>query len=220
MGGARWIPLFIDLEAESKVPAQFLYALAGRESRWNPRKVRGVKGEATGEQVRGRAVGLFQLTRKVVTGYNEVHGTSYGKRDMLDGPRNARVAAWYLSKRIVPRFPTDWRSARDIALLAQAYNSGPGGTRRVLDSLPSGATVDDVRAAAKGIVAAGAEFAGLQAKAYRHLAARKTKWAKGVARAALAAFADPNFTRPAQAGRFLAGLRRLFPWRWQRCLHQ
>ncbi len=218
--GAKFIPLFVDMESEFRVPAQYLYALAGRESRWNPRKVASIKGEATPAEVRGHAVGLFQITRKVVSGFNEAHGTDYRKRDMLDGKLNARVAAWQLGVRVIPRFLPDWTSARDIAILTQAWNSGPGGTRRVLDSLAVGSTVDDIKKAAQRIVAAGVEFSGLQSNAYRYLAKRKTKWAKGVARATLQAFADPNFTEPVQASRVVAGLRRLFPWRWPRCLHR
>ncbi len=213
--GARYIPLFIDLESEYDVPAQFLYALAGRESRWKPRKVASIKGEATPAEVRGHAVGLFQLTRKVVAGYNAAHATSYRKRDMLDGPRNARVAAWQLGRRVIPRFSADWTSARDIAILTQAWNSGPGGARRVLDSLPVTATVDDIKAAAQRIVARGDEFSGLAAKAYRYLASRKTKWAKATARDTLKAFADPSFTKPRAArwpGLIYSWLRRLWPF--------
>ena len=222
--GAKFIPLFVDMESEFGVPAQYLYALAGRESRWNPRKVASIKGEATLAEVRGHAVGLFQITRKVVSGYNEAHGTDYRKRDMRDAKLNARVAAWQLGKEL-RRFPTDWASARDIAILTQAWNSGPGGVRRVLDSsamsaLPEPHTVDDVKLVAQQIVKAGVVFAGLQAKAYRFLAKRKTKWAKGVARATLQAFADPNFTEPVRPSRLVAGLRRLFPWHWPRCLHR
>lgn len=211
--GKKFVPLFLELDAKYKIPAQFLYALAGRESRWNPRKVAKVKGEATAEQIRRRAVGLFQITKGVVTDYNETHGTAFTKRDMLDAGRNAEVGAWYLATRVLPRFDVAWGDGRTIALLAQAWNSGPGGTRRVLDSLDvQRPTVDDVRAAAQRIVAAGVPFAGLQPKAYRWLAERKTKWVKGVARDTLKAFADPNFHEPPGArapGAFWSWWRRL-----------
>jgi soluble lytic murein transglycosylase-like protein len=222
--GARYIPLFVDLESEFGTPAQYLYALAGRESRWNPRKVATIKGEATPAEVRGHAVGLFQLTRKVVTGYNEKHGTNYRKRDMLDAQLNARVAAWYLASPQLTRFATDWKDAREVAVVTQAWNSGPGASWRVLDTLRTRGvdrpTVDEIKAVAQQVVKRGVEFAGLQSRLYRYLAKRKTKWAKGVARATLQAFADPNFTEPVQASRVVAGLGRLFPWRWPRCLHR
>lgn len=214
MKGAKYIPLFLELQESTGVPAEFLWALAGRESRWNPRKVRGVKGEATGAEIRGRAVGLLQLTRKVVQGYNKEHGTTYRKADMLDARRNATVGAWYLTTWL-PRFEPNWRDPRDVALIAQAWNSGPGGTRRVLDSLPMPKpTVDDVRRKAQEIVALGVPFKGLAASKYRFLAERKTKWVKSVAADTAKAFADPNFAKPpapAQApGAFCSWLQRRF----------
>ena len=214
--GRKYIPMFVQLEADTNVPAQYLYALARRESRFCPTKIAHVRGcpkNPTDAQVRQRAVGLFQLTKKVVTGYNEAHETAHTKRDMLDAALNARVAAWYLERRIVKRFAHDWRSARDVAIITQAWNSGPGGTRRVLDSLPVTSTVDDIKRAAQRILARGEEFSGLAAKAYRHIANRKTGWAKGVASDTLKNFGDPSFTEPQKAA---WSLGRIYSWllRW------
>lgn len=198
--GAKFIPLFVDLDSEYGVPAQFLYALAGRESRWNPRKVRGLKREGTAKEVRHRAVGLMQITKGVVDGYNKVHGTTLRKRDMLNAKTNATLAAWYISRRVLPRMSVDWKDARSIALIAQAWNSGPGGTVRILKLLGlSRPTVDDVRAAAQKVMAAGEPLDGLAADKFIWLAVRKTKWVKAVARDTLKAFADPSFTRPPAA---------------------
>lgn len=184
-GGRKWLPMFEKLEAEFGVPARYMLALAGRESRWNPRKVSGIKGEATPAEIKLHAVGLLQITRKVVDGYNAAHKTSWRKRDMLRPELNARVAAWQL-ERILRVIPTDWNSARSIAVLTQAWNSGWGASRRILAALlvagHASPTVDDVKKFAQGIIAGGKRFEGLQAKSYRYLASRKTGWAKATAR--------------------------------------
>ena len=136
------------------------------------------------------------------------------KKDMLDGKLNATVAAWYLATFVLPDLPVDWSSPREIALLTQAWNSGPGATKRVLASLPmERPTVDDVRKAAQRIRQLGVDFRGLSAEKYKWLAIRKTKWAKGVARATLDAMANANFTKPSGPQWTPAAL---FSWLWER----
>ena len=163
------------------IPWQYLYALAGRESRWNPRKAAGVKGEPTAAQIRRRAVGLFQLTRGTITDYNNAHDTSWTKADTLDAALNTEIGSWYLQHVVEKQVPTDWSDERRVALFTQAWNSGPYAAPRILESLPASATVDDVREAAREIMRRGRPFRGLKPKSYRWFAQRKTTWVKATA---------------------------------------
>ncbi len=218
MKGSKYIPLFIRAEKETGIPAPYLYALAGRESRWNPRKVAGVPGDGTAEQAKRAAVGLFQITRPTLGDYNRAHDSDHSKVDMFDPGLNTKVGAWYLSKIVYPLLPIDWSSTRQIALFTFLWNSGPYGGIRLVESLGSKPTVDDVRKLAQQIVKKGIRFKGLKADSYKWFAKRNTKWVKSVASDTAKAMAMPDFTvapvinesRGQTPGRFLRLLSRLF----------
>jgi len=199
--GKKYIPLFMDMESRFHIPAQFLYALAGRESRWNAHDVAGIHGAPTADDIKHHAVGLFQITKGVVKDYNTTHDTSYTKSGMLDPRVNATIAAWYLSEKVIPKFQVEWNNAKQIAIIAQAWNSGPYATKRIVDALGNQTvTVDAVKKLAEHIVKSGKEFDGRPAVDYKWLAGRNTNWAKGVARDTIRAFSNVNFTVPVQAG--------------------
>ncbi len=188
--GSEFVTLFQSAAgANPPIPWQYLYALAGRESRWNPRKVAGIHaaGPFSPSDLERHAVGLFQITKPVVKHFNKVFGTEHRKPDMLNPALNTRIAAWYLRHTVYRVMSIDWNNPREVALFTQAWNSGPYATTRVLTLLDDvrplvPPTVDDVRERAIAIVAAGEPVLGLKAKSYRWLAQRETKWAKSVAR--------------------------------------
>ena len=67
-----------------------LYALAVIESSLNPMAV----------NQRTQAYGMYQITQPALTDYNESHKTSWILKDMLTASRCAKVADWYVNKRI------------------------------------------------------------------------------------------------------------------------
>lgn len=103
------------------LPVPFLRALAYRESRNNPREA---KGPAWGLL----QVGIDKRAGNVLKSYNERHGESLHKVDMLDPRLNVRVAADLLS-RIVELYKAegleaDWTNGNWIGLLVAGWNAG------------------------------------------------------------------------------------------------
>lgn len=156
------------------LPVAYLRALAKRESNLNPR-----------EQT-GAAWGLLQVTEIVRRDFNQRHGSSISRRDLLDPEVNVGVAAELLERIIasyernhpgVANLQEDWSNPRFVELLTFGWNAGyseRGGVGRVaryLETRSLSVTIDTVH---KCAVVAGAS---------RHLSnPKKVEWCKGVAR--------------------------------------
>lgn len=198
--GRRFIPLFIEAGERVGVPPAYLYALAGRESRWEPRKVAGLKGPRPDADATKGAAGLLQITGPVLKDYNREHGTTWRKRDMFNPELNVAVGAWYLGDVVLPLFgkrdAVHWDSPGWVATFTYLWNAGPYAGIRLYDELVKRGqrpTVDAVRALARAVVKGGGTFAGLPADKYHWFAARPTRWALSVARDYMRARARPDF---------------------------
>jgi soluble lytic murein transglycosylase-like protein len=156
------------------LPVAFLRALGKRESNLDP-------GET-----KDPAWGLLQIIEVVRRDYNERHGTSYARRDLLDPVVNVKIGADLLTRIIhsyaqnhpnLPNLQPDWENPRFVELLTFGWNAGyseRGGVGRVARYLEqrgvTNLTIDTIFENAR---AAGAT---------RHLSnPNKVRWSKGVA---------------------------------------
>ena len=135
------------------IPVAYLRALAWRESGMNPRANN------------GPAWGLLQVVEVVRKDYNERHGTSYERRDLLDPAVNVAIASDVLVRIIdgysrfhpeATNLQADWSNPLFVELLTFGWNAGyseRGGvgraashlTRRGFDDF----SIDDIFGAAK-----------------------------------------------------------------------
>ena len=157
------------------IPIEFLRALATRESGLNP------------DEAKGPAWGLMQIVEVVRKDYNERHGTTYTRRDLLDPAVNVAMACWLLRFIIaqyakhhgdVANLRADWDNPHFARLLVYGWNAGfssSGGVIRVVRYLKArGHTDITIDLVHKHARAAGAS---------RHLSnPKKVAWCKSVVR--------------------------------------
>lgn len=159
--------------AEGKgIPVPYLRALAKRESNNNPR-------EASGPAWGLLQVGINENAGNVLKSYNERHGTSYSKEDMLDPTLNVRVAAELLA-RIVANYKRlgiepNWMNPNFVGLVTAGWNSGwsnKGGTGKVVLYL---------RESGRDVTLENVYRYAQEANATRHLSnPKKQKWQRSV----------------------------------------
>jgi soluble lytic murein transglycosylase-like protein len=101
------------------LPLNFMRALAYKESTFNP------------NNASGPAWGLMQITEVVRKSYNQRHGTSYSRSDLLNPQVNVmmagdllrRIAAAY-SKHADRNMKPDWGNPEFVKLVLAGWNSG------------------------------------------------------------------------------------------------
>lgn len=119
-----------------RVPVPYLRALSQRESGMNPTAGAGGTG----------ALGLMQITKVVLDGYNARHGTQITRAQLVDPEVSVRLGADLLNTIVAAyaqhRDPNlrngDWGNADFVKLVTAGWNSGyseGGGVGKVADYL-------------------------------------------------------------------------------------
>jgi hypothetical protein len=116
-----------------RLPVAYLRALGKRESDLNPRSSDGA------------AWGLLQVIPAVLKSYNERHGTSHNREELLNPDTNVQIAADLLNRIVVAfgKHPSrnlkeNWANPEFVKLVTAGWNSGyseAGGVGRVADYL-------------------------------------------------------------------------------------